>query len=84
MSNWNGSKTSGFQIVIQLWRNKWKKLSNCFNYRVDIHRIVYATNIIKSVHRQISKLTKTKGGFLNENSLLKLLYMEIQKQSQFL
>ncbi len=31
--------------------------------------------MIESVHRQFRKLTKTTGAFLNENSLLKLLYM---------
>ncbi|MGE4457417.1 MAG: transposase, partial [Arcobacteraceae bacterium] len=41
-------------------------------------RIIYTTNIIESVHRQFRKLTKTKGGFPNENSLLKLLYMGIK------
>ena len=36
------------------------------------------TNIIESVHRQFRKLTKTKGAFPNENSLLKLLYLGIK------
>ena len=39
---------------------------------------MYTTNIIESVHRQFRKLTKTKGAFPNENSLMKLLYMGIQ------
>jgi transposase-like protein len=43
----------------------------------EIRRVIYTTNIIESVHRQFRKLTKTKGGFPNENSLLKLLYMGI-------
>jgi transposase-like protein len=34
--------------------------------------------MIESVHRQFRKLTKIKGAFPNENSLLKLLYMGIQ------
>jgi len=34
------------------------------------------------VHRQFCKLTKTKGGFPNDNSLLKLLYMGIQNASK--
>lgn len=33
---------------------------------------------ISQIHRQFRKLTKTKGAFPNENSLLKLLYMVIQ------
>ncbi len=66
-----------YPIVINSWRNKWENLSNYFKYPEDIRRIVYTTNIIESVHRQFRKLTKTKGAFPNENSLLKLLYMGI-------
>jgi len=67
-----------YPIVINSWRNKWENLSNYFKYPEDIKRIIYTTNIIESVHRQFRKLTKTKGAFPNENSLLKLLYMGIQ------
>ncbi len=67
-----------YPIVIQSWRNKWENLSNYFKYPEDIRRIIYTTNIIESVHRQFRKLTKTKGAFPNENSLLKLLYLGIQ------
>jgi transposase-like protein len=34
------------------------------------------------VHRQFRKLTKTKGGFPNENSLMKLLYAGILNASR--
>ena len=43
---------------------------------------MYTTNIIESVHRQFRKLTKTKGGFPNDNSLLKLLFMGVQNASK--
>ena len=39
--------------------------------------MIYRTNIIESVHRQFRTLTKTKGAFPNDNSLLKLLYAGI-------
>ena len=39
---------------------------------------------MEAVHRQFRKLTKTKGGFPNENSLLKLLYAGILKASEAL
>ena len=66
-----------YPIVIQSWKNKWENLSAYFKYPEDIRRIIYTTNIIESVHRQFRKLTKTKGAFPNENSLLKLLYMGV-------
>ncbi|HEM7189288.1 TPA: IS256 family transposase [Providencia rettgeri] len=50
-------------------------LSAYFRYPENIHKVIYTTNAIKSVHRQFRKLTKTKGAFPNENSLLKLLYL---------
>ena len=49
-----------------------------FQIPKDIRRIIYTTNIIESVHSQFRKLTKTKGAFSNENSLLKLLFLGIQ------
>lgn len=66
-----------YPIVFESWRNKWDNLSNYFKYPEDIRRIIYTTNIIESVHRQFRTITKTKGAFPNDNSLLKLLYAGI-------
>lgn len=71
-----------YPIVIKSWRKKWPNLSVYFKYPVDIRRVIYTTNAIEAVHRQFRKLTKTKGAFPNENSLLKLLYMGIQNASK--
>jgi len=46
--------------------------------KLKIRRMIYTTNIIEAVHRQFRKLTKIKGTFPNQNSLLKLLYLGIQ------
>ena len=71
-----------YPIVIKSWRSKWEHLSAYFKYPEDIRRIIYTTNSIEAVHRQFRKLTKTKGGFPNDDSLLKLLYMGIQNASK--
>jgi transposase-like protein len=67
-----------YPIVIQSWRTHWENLSYYFKFPKEIRKVIYTTNIIESVHRQFRKLTKTKGAFPNEESLLKLLYMGIQ------
>jgi transposase-like protein len=67
-----------YPIVISSWRNKWENLSAYFKYPAEIRKIIYTTNIIESVHRQFRKLTKTKGAFPNDTSLLKLLFMGIE------
>ena len=71
-----------YPIVIKSWRTKWQHLSAYFKYPEDIRRIIYTTNSIEAVHRQFRKLTKTKGGFPNNDSLLKLLFMGIQNASK--
>ena len=71
-----------YPIVLKSWRSKWENLSVYFKYPADIRRVIYTTNSIEAVHRQFRKLTKTKGAFPNENSLLKLLYMGIQNASR--
>ena len=71
-----------YPMVISSWRNKWPTLSTYFNYPDYVRTAIYTTNAVEAVHRQFRKLTKTKGGFANENSLLKLLYAGMLKASE--
>ena len=71
-----------YPMVIKSWRTKWPTLSAYFKYPDYVRTAVYTTNAVEAVHRQFRKLTKTKGGFANENSLLKLLYAGILKASE--
>lgn len=71
-----------YPLVIKSWRFNWEELSAFFKYPEEIRRIIYTTNVIEGFHRQIRKVTKTKGAFSNENSLLKLIYLAIQNISK--
>ncbi len=70
-----------YPIVLESWRSKWELLSAYFRYPKAIRKPIYTTNAVEAVHRQFRKLTKTKGAFPNENSLLKLLYIGINQVS---
>ncbi|CBY26699.1 ISsod5, transposase [Yersinia enterocolitica subsp. palearctica YE-P4] len=71
-----------YPVVLQSWRKKWENLSHYFRYPATIRKVIYTTNAIESVHRQFRKLTKTKGAFPNENSLLKLLYLGLMNAQE--
>ena len=71
-----------YPVVIKSWRSKWDTLSAYFKYPDYVRTAIYTTNAVEAVHRQFRKLTKTKGGFPNENSLLKLLYAGMLKASE--
>lgn len=68
-----------YPLVIKSWQNNWEQLSQYFKYPYELRRIVYTTNIIEGLHRQMRKFTKNKGSFTSENALLKLIYCACQK-----
>ena len=68
-----------YPIIIKSWRNNWHKLSTFFKYTSDIRRIIYTTNTIEGFHRQIRKVTKTKGAFTSDMALLKLVYLASER-----
>ena len=45
----------------------------------DVRRVVYTTNTIEALNRQIRKIIKTRGSFPNEDSARKLLYLAITR-----
>lgn len=49
-----------------------------FEYPVGIRKAIYTTNAIESLNAGLRKVTKGKGSFINENALMKVLYLRIQ------
>ena len=47
-------------------------------YPVSVRRMIYTTNSIENLNRQIRKVTKTKVNFAKESNLLDLIYMVIK------
>lgn len=64
-----------YPLVVGSWQRNWDKLSAFFHYPADIRRVIYTTNTIEGYHRQLRKVTKTKGAFVNDMALLKLIYL---------
>ena len=70
-----GKWESKYPIVIQSWQHNWEKLTTYFQYTKPIRRLIYTTNAVEGYHRQIRKVTKTKGAFTSDMALLKLVYL---------
>lgn len=67
-----------YPVVIDSWRRNWDKLSTYFQYAEAIRKLIYTTNTIEGFHRQVRKITKTKGAFTSDMALLKLIYLAVQ------
>ena len=45
------------------------------DYGENIRRMIYTTDSVEALHRQIRKVTKSKGSWANDKALLKQLYL---------
>jgi len=71
-----------YPTAVKSWQENWYKLSAFFDFGKDIRRLMYTTNPIENVHRQMRKITKSKGSFPNDQALKKLIYLVIREINQ--
>lgn len=64
-----------YPIVIKSWEKNWDKLTTYFQYTAPIRSLIYTTNAVEGFHRQVRKVTKTKGAFTSDMALQKLVYL---------
>lgn len=71
-----------YPVVLKSWHTNWEKLTVYFSYDEQIRRLIYTTNAVEGFHRQVRKVTKTKGVFPNDMALLKLIYLATENISK--
>ena len=64
-----------YPVVIDSWNRNWEQLSYYFEFTEPIRKVIYTTNTVEAFHRQVRKVTKTKGAFTNDMALMKLVYL---------
>jgi putative transposase len=61
------------------WRTHWPELITFMKYPAEIRKAIYTTNAIESVNRSLRKISKNRGVFPNQESLLKLYYLALER-----
>jgi transposase-like protein len=67
-----------YPLVIKQWRDNWEYLATFFEYPAEIRKIIYTTNAVEALHRQLRKVTKAKTQFPNDEALTKMIYLAYQ------
>jgi transposase-like protein len=67
-----------YPMIGQTWRETWEHVIPFLAFPADVRRVVYTTNTIEALHRQIRKTIKTRGHFPTEEAARKLIYLSIQ------
>jgi putative transposase len=66
-----------YPMIGKTWRDTWEHVIPFLAFPDDVRRVVYTTNTIEALHRQIRKTIKTRGHFPNEDAARKLIYLAI-------
>ncbi len=66
-----------YPMIAQMWRREWERFIPFFAFPADIRKIIYTTNSIEAVNRQLRKIIKTRGHFPTEDAALKLLWLAL-------
>ena len=73
---------ANYPTIGKSWRNNWERITPLFSYPPGIRKAIYTTNAIESVNMSLRKVTKNRGAFPHDESLLKLLYLALQNISK--
>ena len=73
-------QTWGQQLPVsaQAWRERWEYVTPFLSFEPEVRRVIYTTNAIEALNRQLRKAVKTKGHFPTEDAARKLIYLAIQ------
>ena len=67
-----------FPTVVASWRRAWTHVIPLFAFPPDVRRLIYTTNALENVHRQLRKIIKTRGHFPSDEAATKLLYLALR------
>jgi putative transposase len=66
-----------FPVITQAWLDSWEYVTPFLAFPPEVRRVIYTTNAIEALNRQLRKAVKTKGHFPSEDAARKLLYLAI-------
>jgi putative transposase len=71
-----------YPMISAAWIEHWERIVPFLAFPPDVRRVVYTTNTIEALNRQIRKIIKTRGHFPDEDAARKLLFLAITNAQQ--
>lgn len=71
-----------YPTIGESWDRNWEDIIGFLAYPDFIRRAIYTTNAIESINNSLRKLTKHRGAFPNDESVIKLLYLALRNVSK--
>jgi transposase-like protein len=71
-----------YPYICTSWKNNWDNLTHFLQYPLEIRKLMYTTNMIENLNRNVRKFTKNKTMFPDDNSVIKAVYLAVQHVSK--
>lgn len=70
-----------YPYSVKSWISNWTELTAFLTYPLQIRKLIYTTNSIENLNRQIRKYTANKSMFPDDSAVKKAIYLAIQNSS---
>jgi transposase-like protein len=71
-----------YPAISPSWRSDWDRLTVFFDYTPELRKVIYTTNAIESLNYSLRKMLKNRGAFPSDDSIIKILYLAINRVSK--
>ena len=71
-----------YPYICTSWKNNWDNLIPFLQYPMEIRKLIYTTNMIENLNRNVRKFTKNKTMFPDDGAVIKAVYLAIQNVSR--
>lgn len=71
-----------YPYVCRSWKNNWDNLTAFYAYPPEIRKMMYTTNLIENLNRNVRKFTKNKTMFPDDRAVIKAVYLAVQHVSK--
>jgi transposase-like protein len=71
-----------YPYICSSWKNNWDNLIPFLQYPMEIRKLIYTTNMIENLNRNVRKFTKNKTMFPTDDAVIKAVYLAVQHASK--
>ena len=71
-----------YPYICTSWKNNWENLTCFLQYPLEIRKMMYTTNMIENLNRNVRKFTKNKTMFPDDSAVIKAVYLAVQHVSK--
>jgi putative transposase len=71
-----------YPVIADIWQRNWSGIIPFFAFPEEIRKVIYTTNSIESINRQIRKIINNKGVFPDDKSIQKIIFLALRNAAK--